>query len=64
MLVSNMLNWAKKEGILVGPGRGSAAGSLVCYALGITDVDPLELPAPEGDEDEGRQDSDTLDTAD
>ncbi len=42
LIVSNMLNWAKEQGILVGPGRGSAAGSLVCYALGITDVDPIE----------------------
>jgi DNA polymerase-3 subunit alpha len=42
LIVSNMLNWAKSKGILVGPGRGSAAGSLVCYALGITDVDPLK----------------------
>ena len=42
LIVSNMLNWAKKQGILVGPGRGSAAGSLVCYALGITDIDPLK----------------------
>jgi len=42
LIVSNMLNWAKSQGILVGPGRGSAAGSLVCYALGITDVDPIE----------------------
>ena len=42
LIVSNMLNWAKEQGILVGPGRGSAAGSLVCYALGITDVDPIK----------------------
>jgi len=42
LIVSNMLNWAKDQGILVGPGRGSAAGSLVCYVLGITDIDPLE----------------------
>ena len=42
LIVSNMLNWAKSQGILVGPGRGSAAGSLVCYALGITDIDPLK----------------------
>jgi len=42
LIVSNMLNWAKSQGILVGPGRGSAAGSLVCYVLGITDIDPLE----------------------
>ena len=42
LVVRNMINWAKKEGIMVGPGRGSSAGSLVCYALGITDIDPLE----------------------
>ena len=42
LVVSNMLNWAKSQDILVGPGRGSAAGSLVCYALGITDVDPIK----------------------
>ncbi len=42
LIVSNMLNWAKEKGILVGPGRGSAAGSLICYVLGITDIDPLE----------------------
>jgi DNA polymerase-3 subunit alpha len=42
LIVSNMLNWAKEQGILVGPGRGSAAGSLVCYALGITDIDPVK----------------------
>ena len=42
LVVANMISWAKGNGILVGPGRGSAAGSLVCYALGITDVDPIE----------------------
>jgi DNA polymerase-3 subunit alpha len=42
LVVQNMINWAKKEDILVGPGRGSSAGSLVCYLLGITDIDPLE----------------------
>jgi len=42
LVVENIINWAKSENILVGPGRGSAAGSLVCYALGITEVDPLE----------------------
>ena len=42
LVVRNMLNWAKSEGIMVGPGRGSAAGSLLCYALGITDVDPIK----------------------
>ena len=42
LVVQSMINWAKKENILVGPGRGSSAGSLVCYLLGITDIDPLE----------------------
>jgi DNA polymerase-3 subunit alpha len=42
LVVRNMLNWAKSEGIMVGPGRGSAAGSLLCYALGITDIDPIK----------------------
>jgi DNA polymerase-3 subunit alpha len=42
LVVADMINWAKSEKILVGPGRGSAAGSLVCYALGITDVDPIK----------------------
>ena len=41
LVVRNMINWAKKEDIMVGPGRGSAAGSLLCYALGITDIDPI-----------------------
>ena len=42
LVVSDMVNWAKQNEILVGPGRGSAAGSLVCYLLGITEVDPIE----------------------
>ena len=42
LVVHNMLNWAKEQGIMVGPGRGSAAGSLVCYTLGITDIDPIK----------------------
>ena len=42
LVVADMINWAKENGIMVGPGRGSAAGSLVCYALGITDVDPIK----------------------
>jgi DNA polymerase-3 subunit alpha len=42
LVVRSMINWAKKEGILVGPGRGSSAGSLVCYTLGITDIDPIK----------------------
>ena len=42
LIVADMVNWAKDNDILVGPGRGSAAGSLVCYLLGITNVDPIE----------------------
>ena len=42
LVVQSMIAWAKKEGIMVGPGRGSSAGSLVCYALGITEIDPIE----------------------
>lgn len=42
LMVADIIQWAKKHGIKVGPGRGSGAGSLVNYALGITDVDPLE----------------------
>ena len=42
LVVRNMINWAKKQGIIVGPGRGSSAGSLLCYVLGITDIDPIK----------------------
>jgi DNA polymerase-3 subunit alpha len=42
LVVRSMIAWAKKEDIMVGPGRGSAAGSLLCYALGITDIDPIK----------------------
>ena len=42
LVVADMIQFAKSNDILVGPGRGSAAGSLVCYLLGITDVDPIE----------------------
>ena len=42
LIVMEFIQWAKAEGIPVGPGRGSGAGSLVAYALKITDVDPLE----------------------
>ncbi len=41
LIVADLVNWAKEHGISVGPGRGSAAGSLVSYVLGITNVDPL-----------------------
>lgn len=42
LVVADMINWSKENGIMVGPGRGSAAGSLVCYLLGITEVDPIK----------------------
>ncbi len=42
LIVQDFINWAKNRGIVVGPGRGSAAGSLVSYVLGITDVNPLK----------------------
>lgn len=41
LVVQDFVNWAKNNGIVVGPGRGSAAGSLVAYVLNITNVDPL-----------------------
>ncbi|CAN1500776.1 DnaE DNA polymerase III, alpha subunit [Burkholderiaceae bacterium] len=42
LIVSDFINWAKNNGCPVGPGRGSGAGSLVAYALNITDLDPLQ----------------------
>jgi DNA polymerase-3 subunit alpha len=41
LIVADFINWAKTNGVPVGPGRGSGAGSLVAYSLGITDLDPL-----------------------
>jgi len=41
LIVADFINWAKKNDVPVGPGRGSGAGSLAAYALGITDLDPL-----------------------
>ena len=43
LVVGDMVSWAKENQIMVGPGRGSAAGSLVCYLLGITEVDPIKF---------------------
>ncbi|HEX7118679.1 MAG TPA: DNA polymerase III subunit alpha [Longimicrobiales bacterium] len=43
LITQDFINWAKSNGIPVGPGRGSAAGSLVAYVIGITDVDPLKF---------------------
>jgi DNA polymerase III subunit alpha len=46
LIVQDFVNWAKDNGIAVGPGRGSAAGSVVSYALRITDVDPFFFALP------------------
>ncbi len=46
LIVADFVNWAKRKGISVGPGRGSAAGSLVSYSLNITDVDPFFFKLP------------------
>ncbi len=42
LIVADFVEWSQKNKIMVGPGRGSAAGSLVCYLTGITNLDPLE----------------------
>ncbi|HEX2198919.1 MAG TPA: DNA polymerase III subunit alpha [Burkholderiales bacterium] len=42
LIVADFINWARQNGVPVGPGRGSGAGSLVAYSLGITDLDPLK----------------------
>lgn len=42
LIVADFVNWSKEQGIVVGPGRGSAAGSLVCYLIGITNLCPIK----------------------
>ena len=42
LIVADFIGWARKNGVPVGPGRGSGAGSLVAYSLGVTDLDPLQ----------------------
>ena len=42
LIVWDYINWAKSQGIPVGPGRGSGAGSIVAYSIGITDIDPIK----------------------
>jgi DNA polymerase III subunit alpha len=42
LIVSDFINWGKNQGIIFGPGRGSAAGSIIAYAVKITDLDPLK----------------------
>lgn len=46
LIVQDFVNWAKEHGVAVGPGRGSVAGSLVAFILGITDINPLEYNLP------------------
>lgn len=43
LVVADLVNWAKREGIMVGPGRGSVGGSLVAFLMGITDIDPIRF---------------------
>lgn len=45
LITADAIRWAKSQGIAVGPARGSAAASLVCYVLGITEINPLAYPA-------------------
>lgn len=42
LVVKDLVDWARSQGIAIGPGRGSAAGSLVCYLLGISGLDPID----------------------
>ena len=42
LVVADFINWARQQGIRVGPGRGSAGGAIVAYAMGITELDPIE----------------------
>ena len=46
LIVADFVNWAKNHGITVGPGRGSNAGSIISYALKISDIDPLFFKLP------------------
>ena len=43
LIIEDIVNWAKDNGIPAGPGRGSGAGSIVCYALNITTIDPIKF---------------------
>lgn len=48
MVLEDLVTWCRKHGVLVGPGRGSAAGSLFAYSLGITQIDPIKYDLPFG----------------
>ena len=43
LIVWDFINWAKQNGIPMGPGRGSGAGSIVLYLIGVTDIEPLRF---------------------
>ncbi len=43
LIVWDFINWAKRKGIPMGPGRGSGAGAIICYLIGITDIEPLRF---------------------
>lgn len=64
LINQQIIGWAKDQGIAIGPGRGSAAGSLVCYLMRITEVNPMEFPQMlfERFLDPGRQDPPDIDT--
>lgn len=64
LINQQIISWAKNQGIVVGPGRGSAAGSLVCYLLQITEINPMLYPNMlfERFLDPGREDAPDIDT--
>lgn len=64
LINKQIIGWAKNNGIVVGPSRGSAAGSLICYLLRITEVDPIEFPEMVFERflDPGREDDPDIDT--
>lgn len=64
LINQQIISWAKEQGIVVGPGRGSAAGSLVCYLLQITEINPMLYPNMlfERFLDPGREDAPDIDT--
>ena len=64
LINKQIIGWAKDNGIVVGPGRGSAAGSVICYLLRLTEVDPIEFPEMVFERflDPGREDDPDIDT--
>lgn len=64
LINKEIIGWAKDNGIVVGPGRGSAAGSLVCYLLRLTEVNPMKFPMMVFERflDPGRSDAPDIDT--